>query len=126
MAEQECGHPPSLQWELNVTLDDARKLALALPSSSEEPHHHLTSFRVNGKIFATAPPEEEYLHVFVDEDRRELALAMYPDACEPLTWGKKTVGVRVRLSVADAGDVEDLLHSAWALKAPAKLVDRDS
>ncbi len=109
-----------------MTLDDARKLALSLPSSNEEPHHHYTSFRVNGKIFATAPPDEEHLHVFVDEERRELAIAMFPDACEPLTWGKKTVGVRIKLRVADADDVEDLLHSAWKLKAPGDLVARNS
>ena len=108
-----------------MTLDDARKMALSLPSSNEEPHHHFTSFRVNGKIFATAPPEEEFLHVFVDEERRELAVAMFPDACEPLTWGKKTVGVRIRLAVADADDVEDLLRSAWALKAPKSLVEQN-
>ena len=107
-----------------MTLDDARKLALALPSSNEEPHHHFTSFRVNGKIFATAPPDEEFLHVFVDEERRELAIAMFPNACEPLTWGKKTVGVRVKLSEADTDDVEDLLRCAWALKAPKKLLDQ--
>ena len=108
-----------------MNLDDARKLALALPASNEEPHHHYTSFRVNGKIFATSPPDGEYLHVFVDEERRELAIAMFPDAYEPLTWGKKTVGVRVRLSEADAGDVEELLTAAWTLKAPKNLADRD-
>ena len=106
-----------------MTLDDARKLALSLPSANEEPHHHYTSFRVRGKIFATAPPDGEHLHVFVDEERRELGIAMFPDAYEPLTWGKKTVGIRVRLSAADKDDVEDLLRSAWTLKAPRKLVE---
>ncbi len=109
-----------------MTLDDARKLALSLPSANEEPHHHYTSFRVRGKIFATAPPVEKHLHVFVDEDRRELAIAMFPDAYEPLTWGKKTVGIRIHLPAADAGDVEDLLRSAWALKAPKTLLEQSS
>ena len=63
--------------------------------------------------------------MFVDEGRRELAIAMFPDACEPLTWGKKTVGVRVRLPLADAEDVEDLLHSAWTLKAPEILLEQN-
>lgn len=106
-----------------MTLDDVRSASRALPETSEEPHHHFTSFRVRGRIFATAPPDSEHLHVFVDEERRELALAMYPDAYEPLTWGKKVVGVRVLLPAADAQDVEDLLRSAWALKAPKNLLD---
>lgn len=109
-----------------MTLDDARRLALSLPSTNEEPHHHYTSFRVRGKIFATAPPGDEHLHIFVDEERRELAIAMFPDAYEPLTWGKKTVGVRVRLQAADAGDIEDLLRSAWTLKAPRALIEKSS
>ncbi len=109
-----------------MTLNDVRALALALPETSEEPHHHYTSFRVRGKIFATAPPDSEHLHVFVDDERRELALAMYPDAYEPLTWGKNVVGVRVQLPAADAQDVEDLLCSAWALRAPKRLLARVS
>lgn len=107
-----------------MTLDDVRKLALSLPESSEEPHHHYTSFRVRGKIFATAPPDETHVHVFVDGERRELAIAMFPDVCEPLMWGKKVVGVRVALRSADANDVEDLLRSAWAHKAPKVLAGR--
>ncbi len=106
-----------------MTLDDVRSAALALPETNEEPHHRYTSFRVRGKIFATAPPESEHLHVFVDDERRELAIAMFPGAYEPLSWGKKIVGVRVSLPSADADDVEDLLRSAWALKAPKKLLD---
>ena len=109
-----------------MTLDDARQLALSLPSTNEEPHHNYTSFRVRGKIFATAPPDGQHLHIFVDEERRELAIAMFPDAYEPLTWGKKTVGVRVKLPAADASDVEDLLRSAWTLKAPKTLIEQSS
>jgi hypothetical protein len=37
------------------TLGKARSLALALPGVTEEDHHGITSFRVDGKIFATVP-----------------------------------------------------------------------
>ena len=98
-----------------MKLAEARTIALRLPNAVEAPHHHMNSFRVNGKIFATVP-DETHLHIFVDEERRELACAMYPDACEKLWWGKKVVGVKVDLEQADAADVEDLLQSAWQLK----------
>jgi len=36
-----------------------------MPEVTEEPHFAYTSFRVKGKIFATAPPDGEHLHIFV-------------------------------------------------------------
>ncbi len=105
-----------------MKISAARKYALSLPEVSEEPHFKYTSFRIGGKIFATVPPDEKSLHVFVGDERRELAVAMFPDACEPLFWGKKVVGVKVMLSRAVAADVEDLLLSAWQRKAPKRLL----
>lgn len=103
---------------------DLRAYALSLPEVSEEPHHTYGSFRVRGKIFATVPPGEEFVHVFVDDERRALALAMNPKAYEDLRWGKRIVGLRILLSEADLADVEDLLDSAWRLKAPDALLNQ--
>ena len=103
-----------------MNINDVRQYALSLPEASEEPHFKYGSFRIHGKIFATFPPEGEHLHVFVDEQRRELALSMYPEAYEKLWWGKKVVGVKVALGDVDSDDVKDLLHSAWKRKAPKK------
>jgi len=38
-----------------MTSEQARTLALALPETVEQDHHGIPSFRVRGKIFATAP-----------------------------------------------------------------------
>ena len=57
-----------------VKYETARAAALALPETTEEPHHHFGSFRVRGKIFVTVPLDRQHLHVFVDEEDRELAL----------------------------------------------------
>ncbi len=105
-----------------MTFDDLHAYALSLPEVTEEPHHTYGSFRVKGKIFATLPPGEEFVHIFVDDERRALALAMNPDAYEDLRWGKRIVGLRVLLSKADMTDVQDLLESAWRLKAPKALL----
>lgn len=98
-----------------------RQYALSLPETTEEPHHSYGSFRVRGKIFATVPPGGEHLHVFVDDERREMALAMFPSDYENLWWGKKIMGIRVVLAKANADDVSDLLQSAWQRKAPKSL-----
>lgn len=106
-----------------MKLAEARKFALSLPEANEQPHFQYSSFRVKGKIFATVPTDKNHLNVFVDDERRELAMSMFPDAYEKLWWGKKVVGVTVLLSAADASDVQDLLHSAWKRKAPKRVVE---
>lgn len=105
-----------------MNVEEARKYALSLPEANEEPHFKSSSFRIRGKIFSTVPPEGGYLHIFVDEQRREAVTAMYPEFCEKLWWGKSVVGVRVSLAQADAVEVRDLLLAAWTLKAPKKLL----
>ena len=104
-----------------MNLDSVRKFALSLPQVTEEPHFHFSSFRVRGKIFATVPPEERHLHVFVGETEREIFTQSQPDAYEKLLWGKKMIGLRVTLANAKAADVKDLLRTAWQRKAPKSL-----
>jgi hypothetical protein len=104
-----------------MKLAHARRTALLLPETTEAPHFHFTSFRVSGKIFATAPPDEKYLHLFVDEVDRELALALHSEWLEKLFWGKKVVGLRINLVAAKPKVVNELLKKAWARKAPKRL-----
>jgi len=105
-----------------TTLAQARKLALALPEVTEEPHHDLSSFRVRGKIFATVP-DDTRLRVMVDETEIRAAVAENPDVCEELHWGKRLACVVVNLRRARADLVEELLTDAWIRKAPKKLVN---
>lgn len=107
-----------------MKLAAARTFALSLPEATEEPHFDFTSFRVKGRIFATSPPGDEFLHVFVPDNEREQALAMFPAFAEKLTWGPKVVGIRVTLARADPQVVQGWLQSAWKHKAPKRLVPR--
>lgn len=104
-----------------MKLEAVRAFALALPEAAEEPHFVMTSFRVRGKIFATATPDEQFLHVFVSEAERKAAVKAEPGCCADLHWGKKIVGVRVTLARAKSGMVKEMLRSAWSLKAPKSL-----
>lgn len=97
--------------------DAVRKFALSMPDSTEEPHFHFSSFRINGKIFATMPPSEELLHVFAPEEDREVAVATNPDICEVLHWGKRVVGVKIDLAGASQSLVKDLLQAAYDNKS---------
>jgi hypothetical protein len=107
-----------------MNIDPLRKHALSLPEVTEQPHHHLSSFRVRGKIFVTVPPAGTHIHVFVAEQDRERALALEPDCVEKLFWGGKVVGLRVALSKAKPAFARGLVSKAWAQKAPRSLVNR--
>ena len=99
-----------------MLLADARRMAMALQGSTESPHHRYTSFRVRGRIYATAPAEGGFLHVFVDEEDRDRLVRLQPEVCEKLGWRRKVVGLRVDLRRARPEDVEALLRAAWRRK----------
>jgi hypothetical protein len=105
-----------------LKLAQARKFALSLPEATEQPHFEYTSFRVNGKIFATAPPSGEHLHVFVEEEQRAPLIAAEPEVYTALHWGSKVVGIRVTLAHVNTGAVNRLLLASWTRKAPKRLV----
>ena len=102
-------------------LDQVRRYALSLPEVTEQPHFDYSSFRVRGKIFVTVPPDGQHLNVFVDQEQRELALAVHAAFVEKLWWGGKVVGLRVELASADGKVVNELVRQAWARKAPKRL-----
>ena len=99
-----------------MKINVVRTYALSLDAVTEEPHHHFSSFRVRGKIFVTVPPDEEFIHVFVGEEDRETALALYPEFLEKLLWGSKVLGLRVHLQPAAPGAVKSLIDKAYAAR----------
>lgn len=100
-----------------MKLEAVRTAALALPETTEEPHHDFGSFRVRGRIFVTIPPDNEHIHVFVNEPDRELALAAYPEFTGKLLWGGKVVGVRVALAKAKPAVVKTLVRQAYEYRS---------
>lgn len=102
-------------------LAGARRYALSLPAATEQPHHAATSFRVSGKIFATVPPDEGTLNLFVDDVLREQMVATWPDAFENLMWGGKVAGLTANLARAAPATVKRLLLAAWQHKTPLRL-----
>ena len=110
----------------------AREFALSLPGTAEQPHFDMTSFRVRGKIFATATADETRLHVFVDESEVAATVAEHSGpqhgggqerlAFEPLLWGQRVRGLRITLAAAPDDRVRELLAEAWRSKAGPRLV----
>ena len=95
-------------------LAQIRRHALSLEAVTEAPHHDFSSFRVRGKI--SVPPDGEHLHVFVPDEVRDRALAVYPDCMQKLCWGRKVLGLRIRLAGAPYGAVKQLVDPAYAAR----------
>jgi hypothetical protein len=104
-----------------MTSDQARRLALDLPETTEQDHHGRPSFRVAGRILATLWTDGE-MNVMAGEERIRAAAAERPEVCGLVFWGKRLAAVRVELELADASLLEDLLDHAWRAKAPARLL----
>lgn len=104
-----------------MDFDRFKQLALSLPEAVEQPHFELISFRVGGKIFATAPADGRTVNLFVAEEDRQRALAIDAEAFEKLWWGQRVVGLRVALERADPSLLGELLETAWRRKAPKRL-----
>lgn len=97
-----------------------RELALALPETTEEPHHEIGSFRVRGKIFATLP-DDQHLRVMLPEQEATAVCAAAPGTCVPLYWGSKLRGVVISIRAAPAALIAELLTEAWHVKATPAL-----
>ena len=107
------------------SLGDARAIALGLPDAVEADHWGNPSFRVHGRIFATAP-DARHLNVMIDPFEVDAAIREQPDSCEQLLWGSEVRGVRVSLDAASAELLGDLLEAAWRRRAPKRLAERIS
>lgn len=104
-----------------MNLEEVRRFALSLPEVTEQPHFEFTSFRV-GRIFATGPPDEEHLHIFLDPDESRALAGQDPEVFSELWWGRQLLGVRVRLAPADPTLICEVLEEAWRRKAPKRLL----
>lgn len=103
-----------------ATADTARRLALDLPESLEQPHHGFPSYRVAKAIFATQP-DRDHLHIMLEPDAIREVVAAAPEACEEKYWGATLSAVRVTLPQIDDDALADLLRAAWARRAPKRL-----
>ena len=107
-----------------MRLDTARKFALSLPETTEQPHFDMSSFRVKGKIFCTVPEGGKHLHIQVDPMELDALVEADPAAYETIMWGKRVQSdwMRVTLAKAEREVVCGLLEDAWRRKAPKRVL----
>jgi hypothetical protein len=106
-----------------MTIEDVRLFALSLPEVTEQDHHGMPSFRVDGKIFSTVP-DDEHVRVMVNEDQIRAAVHQDPSACQEFYWGKRLACVLVTTALVSRDQIEGLLEDAYLRKAPKAVLAR--
>jgi hypothetical protein len=103
-----------------MTVDDFRRLALALPEATEAAHMAHPDFRVRNKIFATLWPEEGRGVVMLTPEQQKVVVELKPTVFTPVPggWGRRG-STNVSLTAADEMSLTSVLLMAWRNKAPA-------
>ncbi|TWT45463.1 hypothetical protein RAS1_18880 [Phycisphaerae bacterium RAS1] len=106
-----------------MTIEDFRRLALALPAVTEGEHMAHPDFRVGKKIFATLQPEKKLgmVKLAVVEQREFVAAAPTVFSPVPGGWGRRGA-TYVRLKSARKAVVLRALRAAWRNAAPKSLL----
>ncbi len=105
-----------------VTEDDVRRLALALPATSEKASYGMPGFRVKGRLFARIREEGDLLVLWVDHVDEKMALIASDPA--KFTTTPHYDGyplVLVRMDAVEVDELGELLADAWRVRAPERL-----
>jgi hypothetical protein len=108
-----------------MTIAEFRRLALALPESTEAGHMGHPDFRVRGKVFATLGyPDESWAMVKLTPEQQAAFVEAAPKVFAPVKggWGLRGA-TNVRLTAASRTRVGPALDTAWRNVAPRALLE---
>ena len=105
-----------------MTLDQARKLALALPEAVESSHMGNPDFRVRNRIFVSFHKNSRPV-VKLTLEQQSIMVGAEPDIFTPVPGGWGNQGwTSIDLKAADTVTMKSALTTAWRNVAPKKLV----
>lgn len=108
-----------------ITIEQARKMALALPEAEEKSHFHLAGFWVKNKIFATIHADKCYVMVNLSPIDQSVFCSFNKEVIFPVPggWGKHGATF-INLKKVRKSMFLDALNTAWKTTAPPKLVEK--
>jgi hypothetical protein len=109
-----------------VTVEEFRRMALAMPEAEERAHMAHPDFRVRGKIFATLGyPAEGWGMVKLNPEQQYDFSRAAPEVFVPVkgSWGSRGC-TNVRLEAADPASVRRAMEAAWRNTAPKALAGK--
>ena len=104
------------------TWETVRELALALPEVEENSSYGTPAFKVRGKLFVRLKEDRTSIVVRIEKADRALRLQADPSAFYITDHYVSYPWILVRLSAVAQDDLADLLHDAWRLRAPGRLL----
>ena len=105
------------------TEDDARRIALSLPETTEKPSYGTPGFRVKDKLFARIHEMPNTLVVWVtDMDEKEALLAAAPDRFFETPHYDGYPMLLVRLDVIGLDELTEVLTDSWRARAPRRVL----
>lgn len=107
-----------------MTPDRFSQIALSLPESLQIGPVNRPDFQVNGKIFASLFPDDQWGVVKVTPELQKELIVQEPDVFEACkgAWGHNGATI-VLLPSAEEGSVLRALIDAWRKQAPSSLTD---
>ena len=107
-----------------ISEDDVRRVALALPATTEKPSYGMPGFRVKDKLFARIKEEGDLVVVWVaDLGEKAALLAAEPAKFTTTPHYDGHPMVLVRMEAVDLDELGELLADAWRARAPERLRD---
>ena len=107
-----------------LTLVDVRRVALALPETSEAPSYGTPAFRVRKKLFARMLDDGVSIVVKCDFDHREFLVESRPDVFSVTPHYLAYPMVIVQLATVGRDLLAEILAEAWRHAAPPKLAEQ--
>jgi hypothetical protein len=105
-----------------VTTDDVRRIASALPRTTEHLVRDRVKFRIGSIVYVGLSRDEEIMGFAFPKEERDALVASQPDRfLMPATSDLRFNWVLVRLATLDLGELEELVIDAWRMCVPKKV-----
>jgi hypothetical protein len=106
----------------NVTVEDVRAVALALPRTTEAVVRGRVKFRVGRIVYLAFSRDEQVMGFAFPKEWRDALVGSEPDKFTlPAPSDLRYNWVLVRLASIDAAEMRELVVDAWAMVVPARV-----
>ena len=105
-----------------VTGDDVRRVALALPRTTEGLVRDSVRFRVGRIVYVALSPDEETMGFAFPKEERDALVASDPERFSlPRPSDLRYHWVHVRLAAIDHAELRELVVDAWRMVVPKRV-----
>ncbi|HWL36371.1 MAG TPA: MmcQ/YjbR family DNA-binding protein [Frankiaceae bacterium] len=105
-----------------ATAEDVRRIALALPRTSEHLVRDRVKFRIGSIVYAALSRDEQVMGFAYPRDERDALVASDPDKfLPPLPADERYQWVRARLAALGDDELRELVTDAWRMCVPKKV-----